>query len=283
MISTHGFFPEDGTTRYELRFGFAALVGFIWTNQLDTPGHTRKVWPFRPIDRGFVHLQQAIRDLVWKLERSASEYDRAARRFSESVDKDESGHYEQLDLSIHLDSVIVYLRVLADTVAQATPYLYPSNAGDIGRRSFRTHIKWFENSANCLDIEYADLLRKYTGWFDLLAGKDGKGIRDLIMHRFARFQHPIVTGPPSLRGRVGSDLIIAGDYVTDAHLLIARSARGLCEFLDNFVLHHARRIDQAAGWSIMDVSRPRAGYMMTFESLPGSSWLLPVQLRRADA
>jgi hypothetical protein len=64
-------------------------------------------------------------------------------------------------------------------------------------------MEWFKENKT-FDIEYTRILNDYSGWFQKLAGKDVKGIRDVIFHRFGTYQlgqsvlpngkHPVYIG-----------------------------------------------------------------------------------------
>ncbi len=269
----HGFTPSTTAAgRYDLNFGAQQLFNGIWARLM--PGREPHPWPFRRIDARFIHLASAFRETVWKLERSAQLYGAAAAQFGPSVLAFRVDHRNQLELSIHLDSVVVYLRMLPDIWAALLPYTYGAPAGHISRRSFRGHREWFLKQVR-VDPGYTAILAAHSTWFDGLAGEQTGGVRDLLVHRFAQFHHPVVTEPVALRGQVGSDLSSDSGYDTDAHLAIARVAGGMFRFFDLAVKHHAERIAVVAGWPPLDTTNARAGYMMTFSEEPKSLWLIP--------
>lgn len=264
-----------GTSRYELNFAAASLFGFIWAGTLPiSEGQIRK-WTLRPIDKRFVHLQSALREVVWKLGRAARLYADAARTFGQAVVRRDTAFEVQQDLSIYLDSVVVYLRIIPDIWSGLLLYLYERSVGDIAHHSFRSHYQWFLDRPS-VDPGYTEILRNHLHWFELLAGKKPKGIRDTLVHHFGRFQHPVIIEPPELAGRVGADLVSTSGYVTDAHAVIAQAAHEMCRFFDHAVAHHAVRVGAVTGWLPLDPSRPRAAYIMTYEERPSSTWLFPV-------
>jgi hypothetical protein len=270
-VPTHGLF--EGIGESELRFGVNSFFGAIWASTL-VPPERRRAWPFRTLDETFTHRQQSLSHTVWKLDRVAHLYGQTASRFGASVLSRSPSGETQHDLSIHLDSTLVYLRILPDIVAGLIPYLYPAKVGDIAHHSLRDHMKWFRKMGE-VDPAYVALLDQNDTWFELLAGKNAKGVRNLLVHGFARFQHPVIESPSALRGRVGSDMISDRGYMTDAHEIVSDSARGLCRFLDAVLEHHARRLYQAADWLPVDPGAPRAGHMVTFVGGRESGWLWP--------
>lgn len=91
------------------------------------------------------------------------------------------------DIPYHLDSLISYLRILADCISFATPFFYKTNKS-IANRSFRDHRKWFIKTEPKFDPLYTDILKNHSEWFVKLAGKNPKGIRDILFHRFGTYQ-----------------------------------------------------------------------------------------------
>jgi len=90
------------------------------------------------------------------------------------------------EISYHLDSFIYNLRILADCIAFAIPFFYKTKKS-ISSRSFSKHKKWFLNNSN-FDKKYLKILNEHTKWFNLLAGDNFQGIRDLSVHRFGIYQ-----------------------------------------------------------------------------------------------
>ncbi len=76
-------------------------------------------------------------------------------------------------------------------------------------------MEWF-NENKTFDIEYVRILNDYSGWFQKLAGKDVKGIRDVLFHRFGTYQlgwsgaqnekHPVYIGLVTDKGIVEPNL-----------------------------------------------------------------------------
>jgi hypothetical protein len=91
------------------------------------------------------------------------------------------------EISYHLDSLLSYLRILADCISFAIPFFYKTTES-IANRSFRDHRRWFTETKPEFDPEYTLVLRDHSQWFDKLSGKDPKGVRDLMMHNFGTYQ-----------------------------------------------------------------------------------------------
>lgn len=262
----------------EYRFGFSALLGFIWTSQLSVGKSTRRAWPFRPIDRKFVHLQGAALNLAHKLERAAAMYAEKASLYAEAVLTESEAQREE-ELAILLDAIVVYLRILPDLLAGVTPYLYPRHSPP--SHSFRDHLKWFTNPSATVDPSYAEILDRHRKWFELLAGKNPKGIRDLLVHRFGRFQFPVMSGSGSARGQVSADLVSTAGYHVDANELLPSITSGLFAFLDEYVIHFNDKIIGEARWAPFQTNDGQGSAIMHFTAIPTSSWLIPVVRSRA--
>jgi hypothetical protein len=278
---THGLIGHPQSSGLDFCFGVSALLSGIAMSQLRIGAMIPKPWPYRPLDNHFSHLSDSLRHVVFKLVRAAAVYADNASAFSRAVLalQPDNGN-RQLDLSIHLDSVVVYLRMIPDIVAAATPYLY-ENGGTMAGRSFRDHVEWFRKPKNArVDPAYSALVSAHGEWFEMLAGKDKKkGVRDLLIHRFGRFQYPVTTAPAELAGEVGADLVTTGAYVTDANQVLRRAADGMFAFLDAYVIHHSQRIATSAGWTPVDHAGVRAGYFMTLERTTSTTWLFPERRR----
>ncbi len=268
----HGFALRSGGEA-EFRFGIAAFLGFIWTSQFSLPDREPRAWPFRRIDKRFAHLQSAARHLAFKLERAASLYAEKARDYGAAVVNSNAAARDE-DLAILLDAIVVYLRILPDIVAAATPYFY--ERGSPSSRSFRDQITWFTKSRPLFDPEYVSLLEKHKDWFELLAGKEEKGLRDLLIHRFGTFQFPVTTAPQRRRGEVSADLVTTTGYHVETNSALSEIAQGAAAFLDAYVIHFNNRIRSAAGWAPLSQYDGTGCKILDFSELPESKWLFPV-------
>src|SRR5687768_8320622 len=112
----HGFRIRDIDGANQLSFAFDRFLGAIWTNQAAAFHRPRHTWPYRRIDRRFVQLSTKALDTTWKVLRVAELYSRAFSTYGRAAITDEIPPIPTRDMSIHLDSLLVYLRVLADLV-----------------------------------------------------------------------------------------------------------------------------------------------------------------------
>lgn len=250
-----------------------ALINNVWASQLRYPDRDPQPWPFRRIDKGFNHLELVAGHLPLKLERAASEYAVRSREFAAAILSQRFGLRDE-DLAVPLDATIVYVRLIPDFLAAVTPYFYANASPASG--SFREQIKWFTKTRSGFDHAYEEMLRSRTSWFELLAGKEDKGLRDLLIHRFGKFQFPVTTAPEHLRGEVSADFFTAAGYHYDAAPLLVKIVRGLFDFLDSYVEYFNARVADSAGWSPLRSSLDNHGLLASYKSLPESHWLLPV-------
>ncbi len=121
------------------------------------------------------------------------------------------------DISYDLDSFIMYLRILADCISFALPFFYKTKE-KIKSSSFREHKKWFQTIKPKFDPDYTKILNAHSKWFELLAGNESKGIRDLQFHNFGIYQltwtalsggsHQITISQVGIKGVVRSDVLL---------------------------------------------------------------------------
>jgi hypothetical protein len=88
-----------------------------------------------------------------------------------------------IEIPIFLDSMFIYLRLQADTYAELVTFFYRGrDTGKISSHSFRSQFKWFTRTEPDFDVPYREILLANSGWFELLAGENPKGLRDVIIH-----------------------------------------------------------------------------------------------------
>lgn len=274
----HGITLQDSDGSNRLRFGFTRLLSSIWLNQLTPFQVPRYRWPFRKLTGRFAHLSHAALTLIRKIDRSAELYADSSSTFGEAVTGRKLVANKELEVQIHLDSVLVYVRTLADVVAAVTPFFYDHGSLNPPTRSLRHHLKWFLVRHPDFDPEYSLRIQPLTDWFEQLAGKDGLGVRDLLIHGFAYIQPSVTMAPEHLRGRVTPALITEQGFThQDLAQSISTIMDGFCEFLDAFVLHHASRIEAECGWPIVDTTQPHLCELYRFHEPLPSHWLFPVR------
>jgi len=157
----------------------------------------------------------------------------------------------------HLDSLITYIRIIADCLSFAIPYFY-TRTGLIPTDSFSKQRNWFLNLHNRkLDEEYSEILETNLEWFNQLAGENFVGMRDLNFHRFGTYQitfepttdkiHHITISHISEKG------IVRNDILGDLKELLC----GFFSYLDLTYLHFFNKVQNEIfpqTWNIIDIS-----------------------------
>jgi hypothetical protein len=174
------------------------------------------------------------------------------------------------------------LRITADCLANITPNLY----GELGRKKqglprgrFREQRKWFTSpDGRDFDPNYTTILEKYTGWFDVLAGKGDKdyGLRDKIIHhrgtwQFRGYYEPPIETIELAAGLYGDSGWIIDDIMPELTTIVFE----LCLFLDQFVTHFNARIGEEIGSEPVQLSNPFHTELYRFDEPPSSLWLFP--------
>ena len=259
------------------RFLSALEVHDFWPVKVDP---SLPPWPDLKREPEFRGAVGKLKDTFDKLLRVAGMFERRRQEIEEH--RDSPGVEESLifgaalaDIPIHLDSILFYLRVFADCLANATPYLYGREGASLPHRSFRKHRNGFAEKHTSCDAAYAGILQEETAWFDKLAGKgDGKGLRDKVVHHRAKFQLSWTVDSEKADVRAG----LVGDYgwVSDDVIPeVVDIVRGLFRFLDRYVEHFVDKVGQQIGEAPFALSRATAGEALRFNKpLPGF-WLFP--------
>lgn len=171
---------------------------------------------------------------------------------------------------LYIDSMLFYIRILADCYSEIVPYFYIKNQNNIKRDSFRDQQKWFLQYGKELDAEYCDILENKTAWFDKIAGKNPIGARDAIVHKNAtytlcwtadayyndvRFKTPLFS----------SHKCVAED---DAVKIIKDSTILLLEFYDSSFNHYLKFI--SSEHIIID-----GKFLCLIDKLANADWLYP--------
>ncbi|VAW71662.1 hypothetical protein MNBD_GAMMA12-885 [hydrothermal vent metagenome] len=196
---------------------------------------------------------------------------------SKSLDIHLKCHHALQIIPVHLDSLFFYTRIIADCIADLTPYLYPKSEGQqIANRSFRDHRKWFQKNRE-YDKEYASILTENTQWFDLLAGKAAKeGLRDKIIHHRGVFQlvytTTVVEKDFSISAGITGD---AGYIIDDIFPEIVSIILELFIYFDLFVSHFNQRLQNSLGVNIFDLQNPFHTELYRCNESSGSLWLFP--------
>jgi len=241
-------------------------------------------WPYHTFDSRFRFAADKMWDTIWKVDRVADLIDQARRNVRDlrppSVPLEELGsHMSALrDIPIYLETLIVYLRILADSVANLTPYLYGQKGKNIARDSFRGQREWFVEKRSDFDSRYGQILQENTQWFDVLAGRppDYIGLRDAIIHYRGGIQLMYQPTEADQPAKIMASLF--SDYKTltqDLFTLLPRIVRGIFVFLDRFVEHFSMLASKETNSLMINLANPQAILLFQYDGGLPSRWLYP--------
>jgi hypothetical protein len=293
MPRLHGLTLPANDGKREFHFGVRNIFESMKIAQA-FPGRnkypTLRPWSRSQIDK-FVTALGKLEDTFWKIARTAELYDLARCQIVDlkgptvSVESLAATQQALRDIPLHLDCVLLYLRILADCLANLTSQLYPSD--HVPFRSFRDQMKWFTQKRPEVDTQYAEILKSHTGWFTTLAG-DSKtdGLRDLIVHGMVRTELVFQVGTTPAENRVHSFLygIVAPAANTTRTLeaSIQQMMKELCEYLDHYAVHFAAKVGAEMGCELLNWTDPRSSLWFQIEGEYRSQWLFPF-ITRDDA
>lgn len=231
--------PESG----QLRFGIEQLIGgcqsWIWKFEKDLPAKVQDSLK-RFDNRLYWQCAKKCKDTVHKIDKAIYNLGICMDIFEHQQEfafngapMEKAAIYFKAsdDIPYHLDSLISYLRILADCIAFAIPFFYRTNKS-IANRSFRNHRKWFIETDPTFDPDYAAVLKNHSFWFDKLAGKDPKGVRDIIFHHFGTYQLGCMHFPNGKNEIFVNQITSEGIKDNDLTFTINEIINGFFEYLD---------------------------------------------------
>jgi hypothetical protein len=240
-------------------------------------------WPYHTFDRRFYFAAEKYWATVFKIDRVAELIDAQhgnIRDFSTSEIPvaDFASHTSALnDLPIYLESLIVYLRGMADVIANLTPHLYGQRGEHLPRDRFRSQREWFTGKRKTFDAEFADILRQHTRWFDALAGTpDQVGLRDALIHyrggiqimyRPARTERP----PYAFASLVSDENFLTNDLLSLLKLIVG----DMFIFLDKFTGHFMSLANKSTNSSAFDIDTTKSTLLFLYKGRLPSGWLYP--------
>jgi len=281
----HGYeYPaQDCNGRFHfatLRFFQMILSKYCFPRNKDErpPSH----WPDRWFDRKFMQAVSKFQETFHKINLVSSLLEIERNNVFENKDERDLEKYSKYlhglqTIPVYLDSLLFYLRIFADNIADLTPYLYPRQLGErIGKKSFRKHRKSFRNN-NEYDPEYADILASHSHWFDVLAGKgEDEGLRDKIIHHRGMFQISYTTASEVddfelVAGIVGD----SGWIIDNIFPQLVSVTSELFMYLDHFVSHFSDDVEKKLGDRLFDLNNPYHTELFRFDKPLASFWLFP--------
>lgn len=241
-------------------------------------------WAGSWLDRTFSQACGKLADTFGKLHLAAGLFGQAHRDIGEFKDAREHEKYSRHSqaiktVPIYLDSILFYLRIFADCLANLTPRLYGRQGRNIAWRSFRDQRKWFTSKCPTFDPTYADILNQHTTWFETLSGgPPGEGLREEIVHYRGTMQLSYTVDTPAEETQVAAGLI--GDYgwICDNVLpVLTQLVFELFVFLDHFVSHFNTVVGEQIGRTPLDLNNPHDTeyFRLTKPLVLDSFWLYP--------
>lgn len=196
QLRYHGIECNNTDNTGWFRLGILRLLHWLSQGNFRAPvssaNQGRLEWTRKWRQRRFCQITTKFQDTFWKFDRAAGHFNRCVgtvKLHHESRQREDLERFLNAlrDIPLYLDLMLFYLRIQADCVASAIPYFYKQQA-PIAERSFRDQVKWFTKTRPDFDPEYTAILNSNLDWFELLAGKDPKGLRDVIVHQCGTFQ-----------------------------------------------------------------------------------------------
>jgi hypothetical protein len=240
-------------------------------------------WPYHTFDRRFYFAAEKYWATVFKINRTAELIDvqqENMRDFSpgEVPVTDLAVHVSALgDLPIYLESLIIYLRSMADVIANLTPHLYGQRGKHIPMDRFRTQRSWFTEKRKTFDVEFAEILLQHTGWFDAIAGTpDHVGLRDALIHYRGGIQLMYRPARPERSPYVFASLF-SDDNLLSNDLLsqLKRIAADMLVFLDKFTEHFVSLANKTTDSLVFDTSSTGSTLLFVYQGRLRSGWLYP--------
>ncbi len=244
----HGFAKHTEGAGGCLHFGFLRFLrriaeAYWWGPRLPhmpPPPNWRNSW----FDNRFNQGVKKLEDCLFKIIRCAERIDECGPALAAGpaamakMEPLAAFQRADRDVSIDLDSILSYLKITADCLADAVPNVYGRAGQSICRRNFGGMRAWFSKHGGAPYPEFRKILQARTGWFGLLSGIEGRpGLRTVITHDRGIYRLIIAGGGTNIDAvqpvLVGDENVISGNVIQD----LSHSMRGLCEFLDASLLY----------------------------------------------
>ncbi|MCD4824758.1 MAG: hypothetical protein K8S55_09125 [Phycisphaerae bacterium] len=239
-------------------------------------------WPEKWIDGKFCGAADKIKDTFMKFHTVSRYLSQSIELFMRNKDSREKNQYDHfskamMDIPIFLDSLLFYLRIQADCLANIIPNFYGEEGKrqSISRDSFRGQIKWFIKTE--FDPDYTKILSENTEWFDMLAGNSrGQGLRDRLVHDRGVYQLGYTSLSTGENVSFNASLINESGYYIENNLIstLGKMVEGYFEFLEKAYVHFTRLVlKNVKGVSLEDINK--SSQFLKFTAGLGSAWIYP--------
>lgn len=280
----HGIEVGVGDVPTHFRYGILRLLHDLSDRSIDTKPWSA-VFRRRLRSRRFSNGVQHFQGCLHKFNRAAEHVQRCRSDIARWVERGERGECDGVsmddpefqadyaahqDLPLHLDSMLLYQRLMADTLSILTTHLYEPH--EIAAESFRDQKKWFTKKCPEFDAGYAEILNSNFAWFEKLAGTEPRGLRDVVVHHRGHFQVGWTALPGGKLVSLNVGLVNEGGFVEgDMMSALPEINAGWCSFLDAAWQHHVERLREILPWYDTERST-RSRYMGLGGFEPGWTW-----------
>ncbi|MBI4826356.1 MAG: hypothetical protein HY807_08045 [Nitrospirae bacterium] len=283
----HGIeYDDELKTSGVLRVGMLRFIEILYVEFYYTlifkPNEAAE-WPEKWLDGKFHGAVDKFKDTFLKFDtisRYLSKNIEVALIHKDSRELDQYSHFlkAMVDIPINLDSLLLYLRVQADCLANVIPNFYGEEGKrqSIARDSFRAQAKWFITKKPEFDPTYTRILNEHTEWFDMLAGETrGQGIRDILVHYRGVYQLGWTSLSTGKTISFNASLRNESGYVqNDLIPILAKMVAGYFEFLEKSYVHFRQMVlGNVKGGNFGDIHE--SSQYLKFSSDIGSAWIYP--------
>ena len=276
-LKYHGLIIQTSQSG-QLRFGIEPLIcgceSWIWSFEKNLPSKIKKSLK-RFDNRTYWQCAEKCRDTIHKINKAVYNLCYNIDIFERKeefvfngapIEKYQKFFKALEDIPYHLDSLVSYLRVLADCIAYAIPFFYNTKES-IANRSFRAHRKWFIEKNPTFDPDYTEVLENYSLWFDKLAGKDPKGVRDIIYHQFGTYQIGLTILPNGKNDIFINQITSEGITDPDLTFTITEIINGFFTYLDEtYSIFGARILEEFS--PLIEKDLEKRSVFMNFKEIP---------------
>jgi len=269
-----------------LRVGMLRFIEIIYVEFFFTPTfkpNKSAKWPGKWIDGKFRGAADKIKDTFMKFDtisRYLYQSIELAMRYKDSRDLNQYSQFlkAMMDIPICIDSLLLYLRVQADCLANIIPNFYGEEGKrqSIARDSFRGQTKWFIKKRPEFDPTYTKILIENTEWFDLLAGRSrGQGLRDILIHYRGVYQLGWTSLSTGETISFNTSLKNESGYVeNDLIPILVKMVAGYFEFLEKSYVHFRKLVlEKVEGGTFGDIYK--SSQFLKFTAGLGSAWIYP--------
>jgi len=269
-----------------VRFGFLRLCHLLngyFCLPKSAPEEKRPVWKDKWFDRRFHQAIKKYQETYWKIDRVADLLNQAIEKVATNKDSRDMENYAQFrtaitDITIHLDSLLLYLRSQAGCISDIIPYFYGQKGKTIPcseyKDNFRDQRNWFLTKRKTFDKKYSAIVSTKMNWFDTLSADDRSGLREIIAHYRGTYQigwSDDKRTPFDLKVSLFNERGFASEHLIPQ---LKKLITEYYEYLDSTYAHYFRMMKEKFGKGFFD-DIAKLSHYYTFDKVPSSSWIYP--------